>query len=294
MSNPQDVLAATISAFIAKTCNVLLSAPLERSMTILQTQGTIKNLQTPYTGILNCLARLYREEGFKHLWRGSSAAVLGNIPRVFLNFPLKDFFKKIFPRFDPKTQYWQFFGINILSGAFAGAASMVFIYPFDLVRIQLASDLGREPKDRQFKGFRDCWKSIYQTDGIRGLYRGYILSCVGIMVYRGLYFGLYDSLKSGYEGNNHKDLMGKFLLAQGVTLTAGLATYPLDTLRRRLAMQGGRKAPDYWNGMDCARKMVEREGVRSLFRGVLFRTGLNMSGSVALVVYDQFTASRRL
>jgi len=292
MTNSQDTIAAIISAFIAKTCNVLVSAPLERSMTIVQTQGTIRNLQTPYKGVLNCLGRLYREEGFKHLWRGSSAAMIGNIPRVFLNFPLKDLFKNIFPQFSPKTQYWQFMGTNILSGACAGAASLVFSYPFDLIRIQLASDLGKEAKDRQFKGFTDCWKNIYQTDGIRGLYRGYTLSCAGIMVYRGLYFGLYDSLKFVYLEKN-SSILEKFLLAQFVTLTAGLATYPLDTLRRRLAMQGGRVEPDYWNAVDCLKKMIEKEGVKSLFRGVLFRTGLNASGSVALVAYDQFTASRR-
>jgi len=293
MTNPQDTIAATISAFIAKTCNVLVSAPLERSMTIIQTQGTIKNLQTPYKGVLNCLGRLYREEGFKHLWRGSSAAVLGNIPRVFLNFPLKDLFKNIFPQYSPKAQSWRFLATNILSGTCAGAASLIFSYPFDLIRIQLASDLGKEAKDRQFKGFKDCWKNIYQTDGIKGLYRGYALSCAGIMVYRGLYFGLYDGFKSIYLEKNIS-IFGKFMLAQCVTLTAGFATYPLDTLRRRLAMQGGRVEPDYWNAMDCIKKMVEREGMRSLFRGVLFRTGLNMSGSVALVVYDQLTASRRV
>ena len=31
--------------------------------------------------------------------------------------------------------------------------------------------------------------------GSTGLYRGFNISCVGIIVYRGLYFGMYDSLK---------------------------------------------------------------------------------------------------
>ena len=33
------------------------------------------------------------------------------------------------------------------------------------------------------------------TDGIQGLYRGFVISAVGIFIYRGFYFGLYDSLK---------------------------------------------------------------------------------------------------
>lgn len=49
--------------------------------------------------------------------------------------------------------------------------------------------------ERQFNGMIDVYKKTLATDGIAGLYRGFNISCVGIIVYRGLYFGLYDSLK---------------------------------------------------------------------------------------------------
>ncbi|MCI18093.1 ADP/ATP carrier protein, partial [Trifolium medium] len=48
---------------------------------------------------------------------------------------------------------------------------------------------------RQFNGLIDVYKKTLATDGIAGLYRGFNISCVGIIVYRGLYFGMYDSLK---------------------------------------------------------------------------------------------------
>jgi hypothetical protein len=41
----------------------------------------------------------------------------------------------------------------------------------------------------------DVYKKTLATDGVAGLYRGFTISCVGIIVYRGLYFGMYDSLK---------------------------------------------------------------------------------------------------
>lgn len=37
--------------------------------------------------------------------------------------------------------------------------------------------------------------SLVASDGIAGLYRGFLPSVIGIVVYRGLYFGMYDSLK---------------------------------------------------------------------------------------------------
>ena len=47
---------------------------------------------------------------------------------------------------------------------------------------------------RQFNGPVDVYKKTLASDGIAGLYRGFIPSIVGIIVYRGLYFVVYDSL----------------------------------------------------------------------------------------------------
>jgi hypothetical protein len=49
--------------------------------------------------------------------------------------------------------------------------------------------------DRQFNGLVDVYRKTMATDGVAGLYRGFTISCVGIIVYRGLYFGMYDSIK---------------------------------------------------------------------------------------------------
>ena len=41
----------------------------------------------------------------------------------------------------------------------------------------------------------DVYKKTYASDGIRGLYRGFVISCIGIVIYRGLYFGIFDTVK---------------------------------------------------------------------------------------------------
>jgi solute carrier family 25 (adenine nucleotide translocator) protein 4/5/6/31 len=65
-------------------------------------------------------------------------------------------------------------------------------------------------------------------------------SVLGIVVYRGLYFGMYDSVKpvvltGALEGN----FLASFLLGWTVTTGAGIASYPLDTIRRRMMMTSG-------------------------------------------------------
>jgi solute carrier family 25 (adenine nucleotide translocator) protein 4/5/6/31 len=48
---------------------------------------------------------------------------------------------------------------------------------------------------KQFNGIIDVYKKTLATDGFAGLYRGFVISCVGIIIYRSLYFGLFDSIK---------------------------------------------------------------------------------------------------
>lgn len=94
--------------------------------------------------------------------------------------------------------YWKWFAGNLASGGAAGASSLCFVYSLDYARTRLANDAKAAKKgggDRQFNGLVDVYRKTMATDGIAGLYRGFNISCVGIIVYRGLYFGLYDSVK---------------------------------------------------------------------------------------------------
>lgn len=87
---------------------------------------------------------------------------------------------------------------NMASGGAAGATSLAFVYSLDYARTRLANDAKSSKKGgggRQFNGLADVYKKTIASDGIAGLYRGFTISCVGIIVYRGLYFGMYDSLK---------------------------------------------------------------------------------------------------
>lgn len=78
----------------------------------------------------------------------------------------------------------------------------------------------------------------------------FVISCVGIFVYRGFYFGLYDTLKPMFLGPDAGFLLS-FCLGYGVTVTAGLMSYPIDTIRRRMMMTSG-TGVKYNGALDCA------------------------------------------
>ena len=59
----------------------------------------------------------------------------------------------------------------------------------------------------------------------------------------------------------------KFALGYSVTVTAGLLSYPLDTIRRRMMMtSGGKDAGKYKNSLDCGRQILASEGMKSMYK----------------------------
>jgi hypothetical protein len=98
--------------------------------------------------------------------------------------------------FKRKDGYWKWFAGNVASGGAAGASSLLFVYSLDYARTRLANDAksAKGGGTRQFNGLVDVYRKTLASDGIIGLYRGFVPSVVGIIVYRGLYFGIYDSL----------------------------------------------------------------------------------------------------
>ena len=109
----------------------------------------------------------------------------------------------------------------------------IFPYLTNSQLVRLANDAKGKGGERQFNGLVDVYVKTLKSDGIQGLYRGFVISAVGIFIYRGMYFGLYDSLKPILLGENANVFLS-FILGWGVTVTAGLMSYPIDTIREDL------------------------------------------------------------
>merc|ERR1712186_21996 len=125
-----------------------------------------------------------------------------------------------------------------------------------------------------------------KSDGVQGLYRGFVISCVGIFIYRGMYFGLYDTVKPVLLGDN-ANLLASFLLGWVVTVTAGLCSYPIDTVRRRMMMTSG-EAVKYNGSLDCTVQVFRNEGITSFYKGAGANILRGMAGAGVLAGFDKF------
>jgi len=284
LSFVENFLLAGVAAGVSKTA----AAPIERIKLLVQNQDEMikqGRLDKPYNGVVDCLRRVLATEGVYPLWRGNLANVLRYFPTQALNFAFKDSIKAIFAT--PKDASAQRkFATNIASGGAAGTLSLLFVYSLDYARTRLANDNKSKTGTRQFNGLIDVYVKTLKSDGIQGLYRGFTISAVGIFIYRGMYFGLFDTLSPiivGKDGN-----VGiSFLLGWAVTVTAGLMSYPIDTIRRRMMMTSGGGAK-YKGSVDCAMQIMKNEGFMSMMKGAGANILRGVAGAGVLAGFEKF------
>jgi len=273
------------------------TAPIERVKLLIQTQDAnpkiISGEVARYTGIVNCFTRVSAEQGFSAFWRGNTVNVIRYFPTQAFNFAFKDTFKNMFPKYNQKTEFWSFFAANMASGGLAGAGSLTIVYPLDYARTRLASDVGSG--NPQFEGLGDCLMKTIKSGGFFNMYNGFGVSVVGIVAYRGPYFGVYDTLKALNPFKDDKGpigLVSKFAIAQTTAIIAGFISYPFDTVRRRLQMQSEKPKSEwlYSGTLDCAVKIVQNEGVGAMFKGFAANVLRTLGGALVLVGYDEIKA----
>jgi len=272
-----------------------LTAPIERVKLVIQTQDANPKIisgEVPrYTGIGNCFSRIYSEQGLAAFWRGNFTNCIRYFPTQAFNLAFKDSIKKMFPKYSPKTEFAQFFMVNLCSGGLAAAGSLCIVYPLDYARTRLASDVGSGKKT--FNGLGDCIiKTAKGPGGFFSLYNGFGVSVVGIVGYRGLQLGTFDTIAGINPYKDDKGALGivsTFVAAQtAITFGAG-ATYPFDTIRRRLQMQS-EKPPEeqlYKGTMDCFKKIAADEGMGALYKGFVANIFRSVGGALVLVIYDR-------
>merc|ERR1712024_175814 len=168
----ENFMLAGVAAGVSKT----VAAPIERVKLLVQNQDEMikqGRLDRPYKGVLDCCSRVMQTEGI---------------------YPFKDAIKVAFATPKDAGQARKF-TMNILSGGMAGTCSLLFVYSLDYARTRLANDAKGKGGERQFTGLIDVYTKTLKSDGIQGLYRGFAISAVGIFIYRGMYFGMFDTLK---------------------------------------------------------------------------------------------------
>jgi len=290
-----DLLAGGVSGAVSKT----ITAPIERVKLIIQTQDANPKIKSGevkrYAGIGDCFKRVASEQGVGAFWRGNFTNCIRYFPTQAINLASKDAIKGLFPKYNPKTNFWPFFAVNMASGGLAGAVSLCVVYPLDYARTRLASDVGSGKKT--FEGLGDCLvKTMKGPKGFFSLYNGFGISVAGIIPYRGVQFGLNDTIKGMNPWDKEVTFRGiatKWAGAQFSVIMSGFVTYPFDTVRRRMQMESELPVEKrmYKGSLHCAQKILADEGAKAMFKGAGANVLRGTGAALVLVLYGEITAA---
>jgi len=252
-------------------------APIDRAKILIQTQQ--------YANIRECIRELPKDERFPwSLWRGNGVNVIRYFPTQALTFAFKDLYKPLLTGSATQGTHLKFYLLNVLSGGLAGGTATLFVYPLDLARTRLTGDKALSDKQRQFRGFFDCiFKTYNREGGIKALYKGFTISVVTITLYRGLFFGGFDTLKAHFTTPNSSFFV-LWAIGQTNTVFAQLVLYPLDTLRRNMMMHRDKQI----SARECAAEIWKSHGITGFFKGVIANSFRATGGALCLAFYETF------
>ncbi|XP_016927616.3 mitochondrial magnesium exporter 1 [Drosophila suzukii] len=262
-SNP---VKSFIAGGVGGMCNVLVGYPLDTIKVRLQTMPTPFPGQPPrYKGVIDCTARIFRQEGIRGFYRGISAPLVGVTPIYAVDFAVYAAGKRLFQTDDHiKLTYPQIF----VAGALAGVCSALVTVPSDRIKVLLQTQtVSSGPL--LYNGTMDTAAKLYRQGGIRSLFKG-TCACILRDSPTGFYFVTYEFLQ---ELARNKSKTGQISTASTILSggTAGIVFWtlavPFDVLKSRL-----QSAPEgtYKHGIRSVfRKLMATEGPKALFRGIL-------------------------
>lgn len=166
-------------------------------------------------------------------------------------------------------------GVSFIAGAVAGTAATTATYPLDLLRTRFAA----QGTERVYSSLLASVREITVQEGPKGFFRGLTAGVGQVVPYMGMFFALYESLKPALADVTLPfNALGSGDAVAGVlaSIMSKTAVFPLDTVRKRLQVQGPTRAkyvhrniPVYGPGvLRTLRAIVVREGMRGLYRGL--------------------------
>lgn len=162
---------------------------------------------------------------------------------------------------------------SFLAGAVAGTAATTTTYPLDLLRTRFAA----QGTEKVYAGLAASVRDITRHEGYTGFFRGLSAGIGQVVPYMGLFFALYEGLKPALAPLELPFSSSDAVTGVIASVLSKSAVFPLDTVRKRLQVQGPTRAkyigvakmPVYDRGiLNTISVIVKLEGARGLYRGL--------------------------
>ncbi|KAG7457070.1 hypothetical protein MATL_G00242580 [Megalops atlanticus] len=283
----RDTLVHLFAGGCGGTVGAILTCPLEVVKTRLQSSSVtlyISEVQLSTVngasvarvspGPLHCLKLILEKEGPRSLFRGLGPNLVGVAPSRAIYFAAYSTAKeKLNSVFEPDSTQ-----VHMVSAGMAGFTAITATNPIWLIKTRLQLD-ARNRGERRMSAF-ECVRRVYQSDGLRGFYRGMSASYAGIsetvihfVIYESIKRRLMESKASASMANmdeedeavkDASDFVGLMLAAATSKTCATSIAYPHEVIRTRLREEGTK----YRSFFQTLSMVIKEEGYRALYRGL--------------------------
>ncbi|XP_043931716.1 solute carrier family 25 member 45-like isoform X1 [Protopterus annectens] len=258
-----------VAGWISGALGIMVGHPLDTVKVRIQTQ-------VQYKGIIDCIARTYKNEKIWGFFKGMSYPVLSTAlcnSVLFGSYSNATHYLRIYREQDGTATLSNF--DVFLSGCFGGLVQVLVSAPVDLVKVRLQNQThhykhhlvagGTPPR---YKGPLHCTVIILKEEGVKGLYRGALALTLRDVPTCGIYFTTYKLLcRAMTEKDKDPDTLTT-LVAGGMTgIFSWTAATPMDVIKARMQMDGIEKVK-YRSVFDCILTSIKQEGVWVLCKGM--------------------------
>ncbi|XP_029074658.1 calcium-binding mitochondrial carrier protein SCaMC-3 isoform X5 [Monodon monoceros] len=170
---------------------------------------------------------------------------------------------------------------QLVAGAMAGAVSRTGTAPLDRLKVFMQVHASKTNRLNILGGLR----SMIQEGGVRSLWRGNGINVLKIAPESAIKFMAYEQIKRAIWGQQETlHVQERFVAGSLAGATAQTIIYPMEVLKTRLTL---RRTGQYKGLLDCAWRILEREGPRAFYRGYLPNVlGIIPYAGIDLAVYE--------
>ncbi|CAL8396358.1 unnamed protein product [Boreogadus saida] len=170
---------------------------------------------------------------------------------------------------------------QLSAGAMAGAVSRTGTAPLDRMKVFMQVHSTKSNKISLVGGF----KQMLKEGGALSLWRGNGINVLKIAPETAIKFMAYEQYKKLLSSDSGKvRTHERFIAGSLAGATAQTAIYPMEVMKTRLTL---RKTGQYTGMFDCAKKILQKEGVKAFYKGYLPNIlGIIPYAGIDLAVYE--------
>ncbi|TNV76970.1 hypothetical protein FGO68_gene639 [Halteria grandinella] len=268
--NKRDFAMGILAHLGTQSLSVTIQAPLERIKILLQVQHVHKGIHAKerFKGTINCASKIIKNQGIISFFRGNQVELVKVPIHEYLHVMIPPIFKKVIVTADIKKERKRYFFEAWLSGLAETATYLILLYPLDVLRVRVATDIGYK-RQREYRGSLDCFRTILRNDGFQGLFSGFSCQASGMLLQRSFSYAFFTTAKAAGLFETDR-LTLQFALAMFLSFASEALTYPFAVIMKRMMLQAGHGTGRLFkNPIDCLKMTLQREGPRGLYRGYL-------------------------